>query len=68
MVSVVKTNGKSKKICYMSASAGDWGGASRVLFTNLKILDRERYEPILLLPNAGPILPELDHTVLYPGF
>lgn len=48
-----------KVICYLSASAGDWGGASRVLFTNIGLLDRTRYEPILLLPSEGPILPLL---------
>lgn len=50
---------KKRIICYLSASAGDWGGASRVLFTNIRLLDRSRYEPIVLLPDEGPILPEL---------
>lgn len=49
-----------KTICYLSASAGDWGGASRVLFTNLRLLDRNKYHPIVLLPKKGPILPVLD--------
>lgn len=49
-----------KTICYLSASAGDWGGASRVLFTNLRLLDRSRYRPLVLLPKEGPILPVLD--------
>lgn len=48
-----------KVICYLSGAAGDWGGASRVLYTNIKLLDRNRYEPILLLPSDGPILPLL---------
>ena len=47
-------------ICYLSGSAGDWGGASRVLFSNVRLLDRSRFEPILLLPSEGPILPLLD--------
>ena len=47
------------KICYLSESAGDWGGASRVLFTNLKQLDKERFEPLVLLPGEGPIVPDL---------
>lgn len=49
-----------KTICYLSASAGDWGGASRVLFTNLRLLDRSRFHPVVLLPKEGPILPVLD--------
>lgn len=49
-----------KIICYISASSGDWGGASRVLFTNLKILNRKKYKPIVLLPHEGPILPLLN--------
>jgi len=48
-----------KIICYLSASSGDWGGASRVLFTNIRLIDRSRYEPIVLLPSEGPILPLL---------
>lgn len=49
-----------KVVCYLSASSGDWGGASRVLFTNIQLLDRRRFEPILLLPSKGPILPLLQ--------
>ena len=48
-----------KTICYLAGSSGDWGGASRVLFTNLEILNRERYCPIVLLPDPGPIEPRL---------
>ena len=46
--------------CYLSAAAGDWGGASRVLFTNIRLLDRTRFEPLLMLPSDGPILPLLQ--------
>lgn len=46
-------------ICFITNSAGDWGGASRVLFTNLRLLDRTRLTPLLLLPNPGPIEDEL---------
>lgn len=49
-----------KVICYLSASAGDWGGASRVLFTNIRLIDRSRFELILLLPSDGPVLPLLQ--------
>jgi len=45
-----------KVICYLSGAAADWGGASRVLFTNIRLLDRERFEPLVLLPENGPIV------------
>lgn len=51
-------------VCFVTGSAGDWGGASRVLYTNLRHLDRDRIEPILLLPRKGPITAELDHLGL----
>ncbi len=52
-------NGK-KVVCYFSASSGDWGGASRVLFTNLRFLDRGQFVPIVLIPNKGSVIPLLD--------
>lgn len=51
---------KKIKICYLSESSGDWGGASRVLFTNLKMLDKTKFEPWVLLPRSGPIVPSLE--------
>lgn len=51
-------------VCFITGSAGDWGGASRVLYTNLRQLDRSRIEPILLLPRPGPITAELDRLGL----
>jgi glycosyltransferase involved in cell wall biosynthesis len=45
-------------------SAGDWGGASRVLFTNLRLLNRDRLAPLLLLPRTGPIEDELKQRNL----
>jgi len=50
---------RAKTICYLAGSSGDWGGASRVLFTNLELLDRNRYQPLVLLPSNGPIEPRL---------
>ena len=47
-------------ICYLTESAGDWGGASRVLFSNLQLIDSARFEPIVLLPSKGPVLPLLE--------
>ncbi|MHB8787520.1 MAG: glycosyltransferase family 4 protein [Thauera sp.] len=51
-------------ICFVTGSAGDWGGASRVLYTTLRQIDRSRIEPILLLPRPGPITAELDRLGL----
>ena len=48
------------RIAYIATSAGNWGGASRYLYTTLKLLDRTRVEPLLLFPSTGPLLPELD--------
>ena len=46
-------------ICFVAGSAGDWGGASRVLFTNIRGLDLGRISPLVLLPREGPIVEEL---------
>lgn len=54
------------KICFFTNSCGDWGGASRVLYTNLWQLDTARLAPILVLPCSGPIEPELKaHGLRY---
>lgn len=50
---------RKKTICYLSGSSGDWGGASRVLFTNIGLIDRVRYDLLVLLPSEGPVLPLL---------
>ncbi|WP_305908382.1 glycosyltransferase family 4 protein [Methylomarinum sp. Ch1-1] len=50
---------KKPVVCFFSMSAGNWGGASRVLFTSLPSLDREKLTPLLLLPCHGPIEDEL---------
>src|SRR5213595_1561398 len=53
--------GRQKRvICYLTESAGDWGGASRVLFSTLRLIDRTRFEPLVLLPSKGRILPLLE--------
>ena len=59
----VGTAGK-RVICYLTESAGDWGGASRVLFSTLRQLDRARFEPVVLLPAKGPGLPLLDEMAV----
>ncbi len=55
---------KKPVLCFLTFSAGDWGGASRVLFTNLRLMDRDRLTPLLLLPRIGPIEPELRQLKL----
>lgn len=42
------------QILFFAGTHGDWGGASRVLFTNLAFLDRLRFEPIVALNRPGP--------------
>lgn len=51
-------------VCFITGSSGDWGGASRVLFTALRQIDRSRLEPLLLLPSTGPIVEELEQRSL----
>ncbi|ALP54089.1 hypothetical protein Tel_13630 [Candidatus Tenderia electrophaga] len=55
-------NNSAEKIivCFTANSAFEWGGASRVLFTNLRLLDRSKFEPIVLLPYRGRIIPTLE--------
>ncbi len=53
-------------ICFFTVSSGNWGGASRVLYTNLWRLDTTRLTPLLILPGKGPIEPELKaHSLKY---
>lgn len=63
--------GQPPIVCFLALSAGDWGGASRVLFTNLRFIDRSRLHPLVVLPGDGPIVAELeaagiDHLVWGP--
>ncbi len=51
---------RPRKICYFAITAGNWGGASRVLFTTLPQLDRSRFTPIVLLSGHGPGEADLD--------
>ena len=48
------------RICFLTGSAADWGGASRVLYTTLQLMDLKRIEPLVLLSGAGPIKAELE--------
>lgn len=54
---------RPRKIACFAGTAGNWGGASRVLFTNLRLLDRTRFAPVVLLSGPGPaeaLLREMD--------
>lgn len=46
---------KSPVIAFFACSAGDWGGASRALFTMLGQIDTRRIAPLIILPGKGPI-------------
>jgi glycosyltransferase involved in cell wall biosynthesis len=46
--------------CFLTGSAADWGGASRVLYTELRRMDLTRVEPLVLLSGEGPIKAELE--------
>lgn len=48
------------KLAIFAGATGEWGGASRVLFTNLRKLDRTRFAPLVLLPGPGPAESLLD--------
>ena len=57
---------KKPVVCFITNSCGDWGGASRVLYTNLWQLDTSKLDPVLVLPCKGPIEPELKaHGLRY---
>lgn len=53
---------QTHKICYFAGTHGNWGGSSRVLFTNLRLLDQKRFTPIVLLSAHGPAETLLDET------
>lgn len=50
---------KKVNVGIVAGSAGDWGGASRVLYTNLRLLNLDRIRPIVMLPKEGPIIADL---------
>jgi len=51
---------KRPRICFLTGSAADWGGASRVLYTTLRSIDLSRIDPLVLLSGDGPIQNELE--------
>ena len=55
---------KKPVVGFFTTSAGDWGGASRVLFTNLRLMNPDALVPLLFLPGPGPIEDELKRRKL----
>lgn len=47
-------------VCYFVGTHGDWGGASRILFNIARKVDRNRFNPILMLSGRGPAAAELE--------
>jgi glycosyltransferase involved in cell wall biosynthesis len=52
--------GRRPRIGFLAGATRDWGGASRVVFTTLELLDRDRFDPLVLLPKEGPIVERLS--------
>ncbi len=48
------------RICFLTGSAADWGGASRVIYSTLREIDLTRVDPLVLLSGDGPIQAELE--------
>lgn len=42
------------RVLYFAGTHGNWGGASRVLFSTLGLLDRTRVEPVVAITMEGP--------------
>ena len=53
-------SGRRFRIVFHGGAAGDWGGASRVMFNSLRMMDRTTFEPAVLLPRPGPAAALLD--------
>lgn len=48
------------RVGFLTGSAADWGGASRVLYTALQQIERSRIEPVVLLSGEGPARQALE--------
>ena len=42
------------RVVFLAGTNADWGGASRVLFNNLRAIDQSKFEPVVLLSRPGP--------------
>ena len=50
----------SPRVAFLTGSAADWGGGSRVLYTLLRAMDLARLQPLVLISGEGPIREELE--------
>lgn len=48
------------RVAFLTGSAADWGGGSRVLYTALRAMDLTRIQPLVLLSGEGPIRHALE--------
>lgn len=57
-------SGNRPRVAFLVGAAQDWGGASRVVYTTLEMIDRERFDPLVLLPREGQIIDRLERLGL----
>src|SRR2546422_4014407 len=50
----------STRIGYFIGTHEDWGGASRALLNFVRRIDRNRFQPIVLVTKRGPLADQLD--------
>jgi glycosyltransferase involved in cell wall biosynthesis len=50
----------SIRIGYFIGTHEDWGGASRALLNFVRRIDRNRFQPIVLVTKRGPLVDQLD--------
>lgn len=56
----MSANIRKKTICYFVGTHGDWGGASRIIFNIIRHLDKNHFEPIVMMTAEGEISKELS--------
>lgn len=50
----------TKRICYFLGTYEDWGGASRALLNFITRVDRDAFEPLVVLSRKGSLLAQLE--------
>ena len=48
------------RIGYFIGTHQDWGGASRALLNFVRRIDRNRFQPIVLVTKRGPLIDQLE--------
>lgn len=51
---------RANNVCFFVGTHGDWGGASRIIFNIVRKIDRDRFNPMVILTADGVISHELD--------